>query len=853
MRAFLVSGFALAALGVATSLRAQEDTVLVEAVFRVDIDRGPSEILLATAADSRLLLPLRRILDLVEVGTAEVVAGRSITAVLQPANRLVKFDTENLTLTVGDSVFPLGRWDVVWRDGELFVYTGTLMRALGVEVGVDWEALIAVVGNTDALPVARRARRERRRVLLSRRAPPLLRSVPAPVKDRVADGAVLEWALSGATDALITNSTAQIGLGAKLFGGGLAAEYERLGFSGGSITRTRGSWQRAWPERRWLRQVRIGDVQTSGLRSRIVRGAVVTNQPFIRSSAFDFEEIVGELPEGWEIELYDAYGLLDFGEADPFGEFRVALPLRYGQNPFDMVLYGPQGEVVRRRRTIRVPFSRIPAGALEYSVGIGACRANDPCGGLVSADARYGINNHVTAQVGWDVITRGGDASDVFQPYAAVSAAVLPSVRLTTEAVVNGQLRAQADFEPSPDLRVQLAQTFLDTEGARLTGTPQDRRRTDGSLQWITTGRVTTVLQASAGRASGDGISRAAYSVTGTARYGGGRFALGFRQLRVTQPSLSLTTTSLDLNGDFVMLRGPRWLRTATLGGGIGVDVERGISTLRAAIGRAVGRVVRVDFGVGWFRNQGGFAIELGLSSMLPGPRFGSRNRFTAGTGAEGVQYFDGSVLFDPNTRRAKLGDGRDVGRAGLSATVFLDVDGDGERDDDEPGLVDVPVRVDGWTLDTDSAGRFSTWELFPFETSFITVDTTGFANPFYVVPNRILEVTPTPNSFVSVEIPVVVGAEVSGGVLYHGRPLVGVRVELRELNTGRVISLTTFTDGGFYVMGVPPGNWVASIPRSVLDGIGARSAPVRFTVPVGREEKTVEALVLTVENGNGR
>jgi len=27
----------------------------------------------------------------------------------------------------------------------------------------------------------------------------------------------------------------------------------------------------------------------------------------------------------------------------------------------------------------------------------------------------------------------------------------------------------------------------------------------------------------------------------------------------------------------------------------------------------------------------------------------------------------------------------------------------------------------------------------------------------------------------------------------------------------------------------------------------------VRFTVPVGREEKTVEALVLTVENGNGR
>jgi len=179
---------------------------------------------------------------------------------------------------------------------------------------------------------------------------------------------------------------------------------------------------------------------------------------------------------------------------------------------------------------------------------------------------------------------------------------------------------------------------------------------------------------------------------------------------------------------------------------------------------------------------------------------------------------------------------------------VFLDIDNDGARDSEELGLDSVRLRVGGRRVATDRAGRFSVSEMLPFEAILIQVDTTSLENPFYVVPNRVVEVTLTPNSFVPVDIPVVMGAEVTGGVLFEGEPLAGARITLRELETGRRISLITFSDGGFYTIGLLPGTYEVTISRTVLESLGAVAPPVRFVVPPGPGEKVVDAVVLTVE-----
>ncbi|HEX9728769.1 MAG TPA: carboxypeptidase-like regulatory domain-containing protein [Gemmatimonadales bacterium] len=845
-RCVFVLPFLAAALA-APPARAQQDTVPIEAIFRVDLQYGPSRVVSAFVIDTRLLLPLTRLLVDGAIGVADSSQGHFIAAVLEPAGIAIRFDTDSLRLSVDDSIVPFGKWDAVWRDGELYVDTDLLTEAFGVLVGIDWIGLTVVVARTDGLPIARRARRELARVRALRRQPAYTAAHSVPVPEGVADGAVLQWALTGATNDPLGNGSIQFGLGAKLLDGSIEFSYDNRRYTGGSFSRTRGSWIRAWPEGEYVKQLRLGDVQSAGRRSRLIRGVVATNQPFIRSSEFDLEEIIDGVPPGWEVELYDAYGLLDFGEADQLGGFRLALPLRYGANPFDMVLYGPRGEVQRRRRTIRIPFDRLPDHTWEYALGVGACHT-DPCGAAFTADLRYGLSRRVTAQSGWDLMSRPGESA-LFQPYAAVSAAVLPSVSVTGEAVVNGLVRAQTDFEPTPDFRVGFSHTFFSAEGAQFFGSALDRRRTEGSLTWFRRDNLSTAVQISASRSSGPGSGRTFLRAIVTERIADIRFAADVRHSRVRlDPTPTTSITIVDLSAQRLIDQGPSWLRAATIGAGVGLDFSKGFESLRLQGGRAVREGIRVDLGLGWFRTQGGLVMDLGLSTTLGGPRFGSRNRFTSTAGTQGIQLIDGSLLWDRRSGHVALGDGRDLGRAGITGTVFLDLNGDGRRSEDEPGLEGVTVRVGGRLRTSDHEGRFSVWELFPFQPARVEVSADKLENPFYAVRYRVIEVIPTPNSFVPVEIPVVVGAEVSGGVLLDGEPLGGVRVVLHEIGNGFEMALITYADGGFYALGVPPGEYEASIPSDILAGLGATSTPVRFTVPEGAGQKIIEAVVLFID-----
>ncbi|MCQ4051691.1 carboxypeptidase regulatory-like domain-containing protein, partial [Klebsiella pneumoniae] len=79
--------------------------------------------------------------------------------------------------------------------------------------------------------------------------------------------------------------------------------------------------------------------------SGVGRGAMITNRPVERRDAFDRTDFRGELPNGWDAELYRNGQLLGFAtnRADGRYEF-LDVPLLYGQNRFEIVLYGPQGQ-----------------------------------------------------------------------------------------------------------------------------------------------------------------------------------------------------------------------------------------------------------------------------------------------------------------------------------------------------------------------------------------------------------------------------------------------------------------------------------------------------------------------------
>ena len=98
---------------------------------------------------------------------------------------------------------------------------------------------------------------------------------------------------------------------------------------------------------------------------------MITNRPLYNPTAFDKTRFEGDLPVGWEAEIYRNGELLAF--ARPNGSSRYTfedVPLLYGENQISIVLYGPQGQIRTREEMINVGQENVPAGKTWYWAGI---------------------------------------------------------------------------------------------------------------------------------------------------------------------------------------------------------------------------------------------------------------------------------------------------------------------------------------------------------------------------------------------------------------------------------------------------------------------------------------------------
>jgi hypothetical protein len=841
-----VFGQALGRGGPPTRQGTWQDTTYIDAIIRLDIVNGPTAVLPALTYSAKLMLPVRQFFDLAEIRLASFALRDSAFAVLEPGGVPLRFKPNAHLLTLGADTVRYDSLDVVWWDGDLFVTSTLLDTLLGVATGVEWTSLSATVGRAAGLPVVRRLRREQRRQQLgfTRPAPDVL---DLALRHRAVDGAVASWNVTALRRGPAEQLTLDLGLGAEVLGG--SAELRPLIFAGqdGSGGQLRWSWFKTYPETHGIRQVRIGDLQSGGLRSRLITGAMVTNAPFIRSSEFDVEHLVNNVPAGWEAELYGGGRLLAYSDADAVGAFRVPLQLGYGQNPYELVLYGPGGETLRKTRTIRVPFSRLPATHLEYAVAAGRCRY-DPCDAVASADARYGLSGRVTLQGGWDAFF-DNQRGNLWQPYAVVSGAVLPDLALTGEAVGNDHLRATANYEPSLDLRATAGFTRFAASGARISGVVSEATRSEASLFWRPGWmRGTLILQGAGLLSNGPGQTRNLQRVSATTRFGHFRYGLGvLRDHQARSGAIPTGRFAVDASAD-AALSGP-WavLRSSTVQGQLAFEPSHGLTALRAAIGRRISNAVRLDAGLGWLRGAG-LNLELAFSTATSGPRIGARTRVTANAGSEALAYASGSVAYDPRTRLVRLSDVAALGRAGISGVLFQDDNANGTQDSGESGIPGIPVHIGGWPAETDVNGRFAAWGMYASEPLQVVIDTLSFGNPQMVMPAPILRVRPSPNTFGVISVPVMVGAEISGFVLIDGEPVPGVSLVLREMNTGAEIRTTTFRDGGFYRGAVPPGEYEVTLPDAVLERLKATAPALSIFVPPGAGERRFEDLTLRLE-----
>ncbi|QIK78717.1 carboxypeptidase regulatory-like domain-containing protein [Sphingomonas piscis] len=263
------------------------------------------------------------------------------------------------------------------------VETNALARWMGIGVKPMTSSSVLLLESEAKLPVEMAIERERRAASLVRKASFDLMSVPkVKVPYRMWRAPALDFMVSAGVTYSATSGT-RIDRRTSIAGAG---ELAQLSYSAQLSTDAVGRpdllrlrTYRSDPDGGLLGPLKathfgIGDVE--GFDSRLSgtaqsgRGGIITNRPLFRPTAFGRTRFEGDLPSGWEAELYRNNELVGFSRPTENQRYVFdEVELQYGDNDIRVVLYGPQGQVRTREETINVGQENVPAGKTWYWAG----------------------------------------------------------------------------------------------------------------------------------------------------------------------------------------------------------------------------------------------------------------------------------------------------------------------------------------------------------------------------------------------------------------------------------------------------------------------------------------------------
>jgi hypothetical protein len=573
------------------------------------------------------------------------------------------------------------------------------------------------------------------------------------------------------------------------------------------------------------------------------RGAVLTNRPVERPDAFDKTDFRGDLPAGWDAELYRNGQLLAFTSPNGDGRYEfIDVPLQYGANRFEIILYGPQGQVRREIKQVQVGMDSIPpqqtwdwAGVAQENTDLiefggrrgGAYRR----GWRATAGVERGLDTRTSASVYLHSLL----VENVRRHYGEV--ALRRSIGPTLLEVGgsyanNGGIAARAGWLAA------FGETYVRADAMRGWG---------GFMSDRLSGNINGIYSVSVDQSVklGRTILPLHFDVRQVERWSGG----GSLEARA-RASASLRALTFTGQLDWSRTKAPAGpdppdnLTASLLANArIGRVRVRGEARFALSGANADSRMILIGEWSG--KDDAEWRTELGYDRGLDRARagLGYTRRFNKlQLSGFGEVATDGSVAaslalafsFGPRSNGGwRVSSEKLASRGQVIAEVWMDENGDGVRQPGEAAMPDVPLTAGNAFVDaaTDKAGRGMIDGLEPFRAVMIGIDAGSLPDPYVQPALPGVVVTPRPGVATRVSLPMAAAGEIEGVLRRDGgNPIEGLRLELVDAE-GRVRAATlTEFDGYFLFEGVAYGRYTVRLGKASaaalrLDGAFAMSA----------------------------
>jgi hypothetical protein len=788
------------------SIPAEEDLRILEIVLDETV---LSEALAAYAGPSGgTLLPLQAMSELLGIAITVKTSETLASGFILNERRTFHLDVVRRQVTIGDRQRSFDPSLVQVHQDDIYVDSALLGEWLPVVFDIDLFALRVRIRPREPLPLQQRLERERRIRHWRLQLPPPDPGYPrlrmsyrlwqAPFVDQtlrlsLAEVSRASFATYATGDLLFMESEAY-----------LAGDDEDL-FDTARLTLRRRDPAGAIGGPLAATELAVGHVihPSSGLLTTTgesLPGFLLTNLPLNRPAQFDRHAFRGNLPPGWDVELYHNEALIDYQQSRPDGQYAFEdVPVLFGMNFFRLVFYGPQGQRREEEHRFLLGESLTLPGRFEYRV-VG--NVESATRRRVSALGSYGIGRHLTATAEAAILpTLEGQ-----HRYGKVGMRAFWSALFAYGDIVESD--AGRAWEAGLQTRILGTNVLLSREGLSrgfvseafpaigdaMTG--RDRVRLDSAIPaWILP-RIPVTLE----------LERQRFTSGTTRTVAQNRLSIHYKGLSLTnralwtavsgQPShlegglqLSRYIRGVGFRGELLYTVAPASFTTAN------VTVEKSLRSgyrVFANVSRSFLGSAHV-YSIGIDKTTGTFAAGVNATRDAQGNAAANVD-LSAGLGREPRR---GEWIPDARSR-ASFG--------AVSARVFLDRNENGNFDSGDQPLSQVGFTVNGIERParTSEAGIAFLPELTPHQPADVALDARTLDDPQWVPQIPGVRVVPRPGKAVMIEVSVIATAEIEGTLsTTRSGALQGVGGATIELlnAAGEVVQKTVTAYDGFYVL----------------------------------------------------
>lgn len=806
-----------------------DDPVLLLLEVRLDTE-VIAEAIPAYERDGQILLPLGELARVLTVGIqTRPDEGVASGFILSP-ERSFSLNVVSLEVTLAGQTETFESSRFLAEPDDIYVALDLLERWLPVELEVQRSSQVLHVHALEELPLQARLRRERSldRPVSSagyeaprydhRRSP--YRMLDMPFVDQTLEGELQkhngETEANGRYTAFFTGdllgmeSSLYLATGTRESDHDVRATVGRSDPDGGLLGPMR------------ARSYRLGSFASPSVdnlvRSTSGEGVSVTNRALTQPSSFDSQTLAGDLPPGWDVELYYNNALVDFQQARADGRYRFEdLPLSYGRNDFRLVFHGPLGQTRVEEYSFSLDSSMVRPGELRYHLS----EHRDEDGDARSVSQfELGLSRNLTASTSF---IRAPQAEGEVQYSSLGLRTFWQSMSLNgnyVHADNGGQLWEMGVQSRFSGVSIDAGRIYLDDfvsdefspfltdpiqyrDELRLSGTmtlgdqshipatlelTRDRRES-GAIDSTLSNRLSayvfrTALTNMVHWRSGQGQERLSGSFLLSRRV----YGMGVRGAMNYDLYPQSKVTSMALTADYDLLRGHR------VSWGVTHNFNSPLTTLSAGFSKNLGR------------------YGLGVSGRY----------MTNGNYAVGLQLFVGMGR-DPMTSNWRVDAQPTAGYGAASARVFLDENGNGVMDAGEKPIADAGFNVNGGRREvrTDEAGLAHLGRLPVKRYVDVALDRSSLIDPQWQPAVEGHSLIPRPGRVVELEFPIRLTTEIDGTVfLLDGeteRGVGGLELELLDAQSNVVSTATTAWDGFYIIPAVPPGDYWLKLSKLQL------------------------------------